>query len=246
MNDTVDVAVEDFSLQVEIDLEGDESDEEDDSDLIEVPRPAWKPDISHLTDAITKLGIGGTKIFCPVVGDRIVIDYTNLKPFGTWLDTRCWVVDTIGRDDDLGYVGLYDPVQKQKGCTNWIAAAKKGLVIKLIGAKDNFVINSSSTSRKSARRAVAKAIKEQNKAAESEKAKSVCIVDGVAQKKVGRGRPKGSLNSRTAERLISAGYDPTTMTRQSVDEVMTKIRKDEYEAAKAERKRVKELEKGKA
>lgn len=198
------------------------------------PRPAWKPDISALPNAYE--WVGGEPRLLVGVKDKIVIDYSALEA-GLFLDTRCWVIDKVGED---GYLGLYDPHQRQYGCTNWITGPKRGLLIKIPGSASDLV-GVGVMSRKGARRAVARALKEQRVADEAATKKTADAPGG--EKKRGRGRPKGTINSKTRDRLVAAGHDPAKLTKQQIDEIMAGIRKAEYENAKAEKRRLKELKK---
>lgn len=243
------VAIEPAVQTDESDVESDHSVEEveESDETIEQPiRPAWKPDISHMQDAVQLVDSIPTLILG--VGSRVVIDYSGLK-YGPWLDTRCWTIQSIGHQGDPGYLGLYDPSQKQQGCSNWMTAKRKGILIKVAGKSEEFIMTAvaSSTSRKGARKAVAKALKEEKHREEAEaKAKNRLALapdSPKSEKGKGRGRPKGTLNSRTVERLKATGHDPAKLTRPQVDEIMAKIRKDEYEQLKSERKRNKEAQK---
>jgi hypothetical protein len=186
-------------------------------------RPVWKPDISHLPDAI--IFVDGVKTFVPGVGDRIVIDYSGLK-YGYSIDTRCWKVDKVRED---GYVGLFDPHQNQYGCTDWRRAGEKGLIIKIPDKNESYIIGSNPGMSK--RRARAKEARE--------------LAAPVVKKNLGPdgkpklGRPKGTINRKTRERLLALGHNPDTMARQQIDEVMARVRKDEYEKAKEERQKAK-------
>lgn len=202
-------------------LEVDDSLEED------TVRPAWKPDVSGLPDAVQL--IDGIPTFVLSVGDRIVIDYSGLK-YGAWLDTRCWVIESAA---DSGFVGLYDPQQRQKGCTDWRLAAGKGVLLKVPGKKDVFVSVSDTMSRKGARRAIARELKAETKAAGDAVLRALPSGNKTSgNKKKGKGRPKGTINSSTRSRLIAAGYVPENMQRQEIVEAMAKIRKEAYDVVR--------------
>lgn len=213
----------------------DEDLDEVESDGEEAPRPLWKPDISHLPDAVVVAD--GVPTMTATAGDRIIIDYSGLK-YGAWMDTRCWVIKRV--DQETGYVSLYDPIREQGSCTNWRQAASKGLLIKIPSNRDWKAFQSASgASRKRARRIVARAIQEER----AESASKIVIDQDKKKAPAGhRGRPKGSINRRTRERLVAAGHDPDVMTRERICEVMAGIRRDEYEKSKADRKRARELD----
>lgn len=188
------------------------------------PRPADKPDISHLPDAVQL--IDGVWTLMVGKGDLLVIDYSAL-PFGAWMDTKCWMIDSVRED---GFLGLWDRYLQQFGCTDWRRGRERGLVFKVALNNEWKTPRRSAVSRNSPKR----------NAVLAHMAKDAGGSKAEAPKEKRTGRPKGKLNKKTIARLAERGLDAGKMTREEVDAAMAKIRKEEYEAAKAERRRQRE------
>lgn len=194
------------------------------------PRSVVKPDISHLKDAVES--IDGIRVPAVGRGEMVVIDYSGLE-FGPYLDTRCWRVIDVKLNGDLS---LYDNHRQQYGTSNLYEAPKKGVIIKILPRDQKWTSVLNGTSRKSAARAIARAIKADKKVHDT----AIAVSSGA---KKGRGRPKGTLNAKTKQRLVDLGHDPAALSKEQIDEIISKWRHDEYERMKAEKATARALKK---
>lgn len=192
-----------------------------DGDIEVESRLAEKPDVSHLAEAVQK--IEGVWTMVVGKGDYLVIDYSALK-YGAWMDTKCWMIDTVRED---GFLGLWDPHLQQFGCSNWKVGIERGLVFKIATKGDWKQPRRAAVSRNSPmRKAVLAHLTRDD------------TTPGAKLNKKKSGRPKGKLNARTIARLAECGHDALTMSREDIDAAMAKIRKREYEVMKEERRRL--------
>lgn len=148
---------------------------------VDVPKRA-KPDISMLEDALEVDDEGNVK-FLPIVGGKVVIE----RQFeGQWLDTNLYTVTAI--DPETGALRLIRDEFGHQAMSNYVEAILHGHIFKLPPKKGPVV----------KRKVRVKKVK-------PEKGDVTLTVPDPNAPKRGRGRPKGTLNKKTIEKLKAQG-----------------------------------------
>ena len=185
MENTESVAEVSVEKDLEYDANASDSEEETLQEILESKaRVGWKPDLSHLEDAV----VNGTLMVG--VGEKLLIEYTHLP----WRDTTIWIVNAIepGGGSPPGHVRLWDPSKMYYGATNYINGEQHGLVFKIPDKSRRWIPGEEEGLSDQVKRRRLRGAKEFIK-----ETKPVEIgPDGkpVAKK---RGRPKGSKNKTT-------------------------------------------------
>src|SRR5260221_5471647 len=121
----------------------DEEDETDDSDEAKLKRGvnevlrsedaekrrlALKPDVSHLTDAVSM--VDGKLQFSLVQGDRLVIERVSVFLSGSpWLDTRSFIIAGVDRGN--GDLHLIDEEIQHQAMSNYVTGSHAGFKFKV-------------------------------------------------------------------------------------------------------------------
>ncbi len=156
--------------------------EEELQDILEPKKKdCWKPDISHLDNAV----VDG--VLMVPIGGKLLIEYTNCP----WRDTTVWIIEEINPIEGhlaYGHVRLWDPNKWQFGCTNYLNGQQKGLTFKIPDKSRRWVPGDNQPILSKHK------MREQLELIEGE-VKPTIDSDGNPLKRK-RGRPKGSLGKK--------------------------------------------------